>query len=209
MLLRFLDDFREGLGFVLGQVGEDLPVQLHVCLLQAVHELGVGRVIQAGGGIDLDLPQTAGLALLQAAVDVGVAAGFADRNLGQLDARLALPAVALGSGEEVLAVLDVGGPSFDAHRLGVGGELADGAEVRLVGQLVAALVARRVARLARVEVGLPGGAAEDLVGARAAEPFGRRFVRLNLRHRFRIYPFWRGSSSVQWVLPISSSESER
>ena len=133
-----------------GRPGFSSP--LHVRLLQAVHEFGISRVVQAGGGVDLNLPQAAGFALLQAAVDVGVAAGFADGNFGQLDAGLALPAVALRSGEEVLAVLDVVGASFDAHRLGVGSELTNCALVGLVCQLIAALVAGNVARLTGVEV---------------------------------------------------------
>jgi len=61
------DFFHQGLelrGFVDGEVGENLAVQLDVRLLQPVHELAVIDFQRAAGSVDTDDPQTAVLLLL-------------------------------------------------------------------------------------------------------------------------------------------------
>ena len=99
LLLHLLHNCREDLWLMLGYICQDLAVELDFRDFERVHEGGVGHAVQASRGIDFDLPEAACVTLLQAAVDVSVAAGFAYRNFGQLGAGFTLPAKTLGSGE--------------------------------------------------------------------------------------------------------------
>lgn len=169
-----------------GELRQDLAVKLDVRLLQCIDKFGVGGLVQTRGSVDLHLPQTTSITLLQAAVDVGIAPGFADGNFGQLDAGLTLPAVALGSLEKIFAVLDVASASFDAHRLGKWRELLDSAHVGWVSLLVAALTTSNVAGFPGIKVVLAGGPTQDFLAAflsaTAPETLGRCFVSLHFRH---------------------------
>ena len=89
-------------GFVGGHGGQDLAVQLDAGLAQAVDELAVGEAFQTGGGVDALDPQGAEIALLGAAVAVGVLPGAVDRGLGGADGVLAAAVEALGLLENLL-----------------------------------------------------------------------------------------------------------
>lgn len=67
----------EGLDVLVGHLSEDLAVELDAGELQAVHELGVGDVVHAGGGVDTGNPEAADLTLLVAAIAVLVLEGSA------------------------------------------------------------------------------------------------------------------------------------
>ena len=73
--------------------------------LQAVHELAVRHALLARGGVDARDPEAAEVALLVAAVAVGVGVGLEQGFLGPLVARLRLAAVALGPLERGAALL--------------------------------------------------------------------------------------------------------
>ena len=79
-LLQRLHDVLEHFRFVLSEVGENLTVDFDVGLQEGIDELGVGRAVHAGGGVDLDGPEFAELALLFLAVGEleapGVQGGF-------------------------------------------------------------------------------------------------------------------------------------
>src|SRR5690349_20170117 len=65
--------FPEGLRVGKGQVGQDLPVQLHRGQLQALDELAVGQAVFPGGGVDPRDPEApefplAGLAVAESVV---------------------------------------------------------------------------------------------------------------------------------------------
>ena len=54
-----------------GQIGEDFAVEIHFVLRQFVHQLGISRAIEAGGGVDTNDPQRPEVALLVAAITIG------------------------------------------------------------------------------------------------------------------------------------------
>src|SRR3954453_24238819 len=95
----------EGLGVADGDVGQDLAVELHAGLLEAVHEGPVAHAVLAGGGVDAGDPQAAEVALAVAAVPVAVLVGLEDGFLGPLVVRVGLAAVALGQLERGAALL--------------------------------------------------------------------------------------------------------
>lgn len=74
----------EGLDVLVGHLSEDLAVELDAGELQAVHELGVGDVVHAGGGVDTGDPEAADLTLLVAAIAVLVLEGVLHLLLGVL-----------------------------------------------------------------------------------------------------------------------------
>jgi hypothetical protein len=74
------------------EVGEDLPVQGDVGLLEPRDEARVGRPVLAGGGVDPGDPEPAELALAGAAVAVGVLEALLDGVLGNgVDVATAAP----------------------------------------------------------------------------------------------------------------------
>ena len=86
-------------------------------LRQAVDELRVGEAFGAGGGVDALDPQGAEVALLGAAVAVGVLPGAIHGGLGGADGVLAAAVEALGLLQDLL-VLGVGGDApFHASHL--------------------------------------------------------------------------------------------
>src|SRR5690606_29292504 len=95
-------------GFIGGDGGQDLAVQLDARLVQAVHELRVGEAFGAGRGVDALDPQGAERALLVATVAVGVLTGAIHCGLGGADGVLAAAVEALGLLQDLL-VLGVGG----------------------------------------------------------------------------------------------------
>jgi len=113
----FCDQFGEHFRILVGDLGEHFAVQLDVALVQAVDQPRVGRAVQPGGGVDPDLLESAVVALLQPAVAVGIGAGLDRRDLSEAELALASPHHALGAGHDVLAALDVVGPSFNAWHM--------------------------------------------------------------------------------------------
>lgn len=61
---------------VLGEVGEDLSVEHDFLLGEGAEELGVRHAFHAGSGIDLNIPELAGIALFVAAVCKGIGSGM-------------------------------------------------------------------------------------------------------------------------------------
>src|SRR5215207_8128479 len=78
----FLGKTSERLGVADGDVREHLAVELDAGLLQAVHELAVAHALLAGGGVDAHDPEPAEVALLVAAVAVGVGVRLYEGLLG-------------------------------------------------------------------------------------------------------------------------------
>src|SRR5690349_20927944 len=94
--LCLLDDYAEGRRVGRGEIGEDLAVEADVGLLEAVHEVAVAEAVGAGAGVDARDPQLAKVALLLAAIAIGVLPGVVHRLLGGLDE--AVPAAAVSAG---------------------------------------------------------------------------------------------------------------
>lgn len=101
-----------------GDLGENLAVKLDVALFQAVHEFGVDRSVQTRGGVDAHLLETAIVALLQLAADVGVATGFGRGGLGEGNLGFTSPHHALGTGKNILAALDAVCTAFNSRHIG-------------------------------------------------------------------------------------------
>jgi len=72
----------ERLGIADGDVREDLAVHLDLGEAKTVHELAVGQPLAPRRGIDAGDPEAAEVALLVAAVAIGVAVGLEQRLLG-------------------------------------------------------------------------------------------------------------------------------
>src|SRR3954453_12802157 len=104
----------EGLGVADGDVGQDLAVELHAGLLEAVHEGPVAHAVLAGGRVDTGDPQPAEVALAVAAVPVAVLVGLEDGFLGPLVVRVGLAAVPLGHLEGGPALLPRADGALDA-----------------------------------------------------------------------------------------------
>lgn len=66
--LRQFNNFFKNLGLGLGEFRENFAIKFNVGFLEASDEFAVRNPIQAGSGADLNLPQTAGVAFLLAAV---------------------------------------------------------------------------------------------------------------------------------------------
>ncbi len=71
-VFHLVDNRLESGGVVEGEVGQDLAVDLDTSLVDEAHELGVRKVLHAGGGVDTLDPQSAEVALLILAVAVSV-----------------------------------------------------------------------------------------------------------------------------------------
>src|SRR5438270_9622865 len=68
--LRLLGEAFKGTGIVYRQVGQDLAVQLHAALLQAVNQLAVAQAVELGSSADADDPQRPVLTLFLTATGV-------------------------------------------------------------------------------------------------------------------------------------------
>src|SRR5678816_2818093 len=110
-----LDDGAERGRIVDGHVGKDLAVDVDLRLLQAGHELAVGHAEAAGRGVDARDPELAEVALLGAAVAIGVLPGAHDRFLGNAKDVLAAAAKALGENEDLLVAGTCSDAAFDAR----------------------------------------------------------------------------------------------
>ena len=65
-------DSLESFGVVHGQVGEHLAVYFDAGFVDEAHQLAVGKVFHAGGGVDTLYPERAEVAFLLLAVAVGI-----------------------------------------------------------------------------------------------------------------------------------------
>src|SRR6478735_12082898 len=92
-----LDERGEGRRVVDGEVGEDLAVDLDPGGLEALHEPVVGHAVGAGRGVDALDPEPTEVALLRAAVTVGVAQRVGDLLLGLAVQTRPLTAVTAGA----------------------------------------------------------------------------------------------------------------
>src|SRR5690606_12068667 len=75
---RLFDQGLEGLGLVDGEIGEHLAVHLDASLAEAVDKSAIGQTQLAGAGVDALDPEGAEIALLRAAVTIGILAGLLD-----------------------------------------------------------------------------------------------------------------------------------
>lgn len=71
-VLNLVDDSLESCGIVESEIGEHLAVELKTALVDKTHELAVGEVLEACGGVDTLDPEGAEVGLLVAAVTEGV-----------------------------------------------------------------------------------------------------------------------------------------
>ena len=81
-LFYFLYNGLESGGIVHGEVGKDLAVDFDTVLMESAHKLRVGKAFQAGSSIDTLNPEGAEVALLIAAVAIGVGQTFFPSVLG-------------------------------------------------------------------------------------------------------------------------------
>ena len=58
-LLGCVEDVFENFRFVLGEIGQDFPVEGDIGLEEPVDEFGIGGAVLAGGGVDFDGPEIA------------------------------------------------------------------------------------------------------------------------------------------------------
>ena len=80
-----LGELGEGGLVIDGQLGEHLPVDLHIGQLQAVHEGGIVHAVGLAGGADTGDPELTEVALLHPAAGIGVGAGLHDGLFGHLE----------------------------------------------------------------------------------------------------------------------------
>lgn len=172
---------------VFGKRGEHLAIELHAGFVQEGDEAAIAESFGAEGGIESQRPELAELALLHAAVAVGILAGFEFRGAGEFDFGFAAPHVALGLLEKIAAAFDMLGASFDAwHRLfAVGHEGFHGLYMGSRKRHVPALFSGDLSRIARVKVILSGLALEELPGLGDPDASRQGFVGFELWHRVR------------------------
>src|SRR5580700_8350379 len=96
-----LDNRGEGFRLADCQVGQDLPVELEPGELCPVHELRVGQSVFADAGVDALDPQSAEVALLVAAVAIGVAQRLLDLLNRDAVGGAAAAAITLGEAEHL------------------------------------------------------------------------------------------------------------
>src|SRR5579871_5677710 len=95
-------DRLKGLRLARRQVGEHFSVELDIGALQAVDELRIGQAAFARAGIDALNPKRAEIALLDAAVAIGIAQPLLDLLDRDAKARFRAPAIALGELQNLL-----------------------------------------------------------------------------------------------------------
>src|SRR5688572_8155405 len=89
-------------GVVVGDIGEDLAVDVDAGLADPVGELAVGQAVRTRCGVDTGYPQLAEDALLGTAVAVGILPRLHHCLFGNAEDVAAAAAEALGEGEDLL-----------------------------------------------------------------------------------------------------------
>lgn len=147
-----------------GDLGEHLAVELDVAGLERGNELGVVRAVQTSRRVDAHLLETAIVALLQLATNIGVFTGFRRCRFGERDLGFAPPHHALGTGHDILAALDAVSTALYTRHIRLVGldERLDRADVLLGNGEVAALVAGDLAGFTAIEVVLAALALQEL-----------------------------------------------
>ena len=95
-LLHLGNDGLESLRIVQGEVGKHLTVDFDTSLCQSAHQLRVADTLHAGSGVDTLNPQSAEIALLVAAIAIGVGQTLLPGVLGYCPNILAGSKVAAG-----------------------------------------------------------------------------------------------------------------
>lgn len=95
----------EGSLVLVGNLSEDLAVELDAGELQAVHELAVGKVVHTGGCVDALNPKSADVALLVAAITVLILQGMLSLLLHSTEGAGTNAVVALSTLYEGLTLL--------------------------------------------------------------------------------------------------------
>ena len=96
-------------------LGQYFAVEFHLSDFQLMDELAVGQTVQAGGGVDADLPERPELSFLQSAVLIGMTAGAGDGRFGFADLILPAPLVPFSGLQNITAVFNVGDSALDSH----------------------------------------------------------------------------------------------
>src|SRR5690606_23699604 len=182
-----VDDGLEPARIVEGEVREDLAIELDAGLLHGGDELAVAHAVRAGRGVDARDPQGAVVALLGAAVGVGVRPGVAQLLHGGgegvstrevVTPRVLQDAIATTAGLEA--------PLCARHLLAplelVGEQPLDAELVRAVDEGVLLELAEARGALPAHEVLLAGGRAADLAAPRRAEALCSGPLGLHLGH---------------------------
>src|SRR5688572_6942147 len=185
---RDLGDAGEGLRIAHGDVGQNLAIEGHACLLETAHELAVGQAVQAGGSVEPNDPQAAHLPLALLATDIRIGHCVKQRLARRLDQlRTGAPAP-FGCIEQTLVSLVRGDAALDACHFSVSllkvGQQATNLLLGRPAEDGLARVAPRAARRLDLEVvATPGLDAHDLAAARDAEALLGSLVALHLWHR--------------------------
>ncbi len=171
---------------LLGHLGEDLAIQLDVGLLEGIRQAGVGDAELAGGGVDAHLPEFANLALVGLAIASGILTGLDRSGLGKLDLALATPHHALGTGQQVLASLEMGFSALYTWHSLIGSDRLGNHPLDGLGEgsrhlAIAALHTGNFAGFTAVVVVLASGALNDFTGLGNLEALGHRVVHLHIK----------------------------
>src|SRR5690606_14552219 len=169
-----------------GDVGENLAINLDRSLLQAVHEHAVGHAVLAGCGIDAGDPQGAELALLGAAIAIGILSGAHHRFVGNAEYVAAAAAETLGGLQDLLVRLAGDDSTFDSWHgcspRSVRQHRAYGALVGIVHHGRAAQLALALGALLGEDMAHVRGTALERAAAQLLESLGRAALALHLRH---------------------------
>src|SRR5690606_10572570 len=115
--LRLLDQTGEGRGFMHRQIRQHLPIDLDPRLVDAVHELGVGKTMLARRRIDALNPERPELALTHPAIAVGILQSFFHALYGNAVNVLASTAITLGLLDDLLVSSMPGRAALDTCHL--------------------------------------------------------------------------------------------
>jgi hypothetical protein len=204
--LRLLRQRAERGDVVDGDVREHLAVERDAGLEQAVDETAVGQAELARARVDADDPQTAEIALLLLAADVGVLVRLGDGLLGDAENLATRVVVTLGLAEDLLVTTVGDDAAFDSchgsFSLRVRHHAGDATGVFFPHMVGGAQVALTLGRLLRQDVALEGVAALELAGGRLAEPLGSGPVGFHLWHGVSLFVFVTGSSGGLATLSV-------
>ena len=108
------DQGSEGFRVVDRDFGEHLAVDGDVALLEAVHEDGVGDVVDSASGIDAADPEFAVVSLDKATGDIGITEGVKDLFLRGFEQKMLGTEVAFGHLQDLFATGTGNGATFNS-----------------------------------------------------------------------------------------------